>query len=113
MKNKKLMYIVIAILSLVTITITGFVLAEKSANRSYEELDRTAVVLQPKTDANGNYTGEVEVLLQMNDGIRTEEQKPNEEGTIIEDAASVQSFQIGLDVAATIENKEDLPLIKS
>ena len=109
MKNKKLVYIILAIvLSLVTITVTGFVLAGVSNNRSYEELNRTAVVLEPKKDAAGNYTGKVEVLLQMNDGIKTEEQKPNEEGTIIEDAASVQSFQIGLDVSATIENKENI-----
>lgn len=107
MKNKIIIYKIIAVLSVVTIAIAGFVLAKEALTqvRAHEDRDRTNIILEPEM-ANGKNTGVVDVYLQMDDGIKPED---NEQGdVVIKDAASVQSFQIGLDISAAVNKKEDV-----
>ena len=114
MKSKKIITFFIVVLLIIAIAVAGIVLAESSVQtQALEEKNRTSVLLVPEKYQNGEYTGKVDVYLEMDDGMQlTDEEKEQEgESTIIKDAASVASFQIGLDISTVAPNKDITSII--
>ena len=114
MKSKKIITFFIVVLLIIAIAVAGIVLAESSVQtQALEEKNRTSVLLVPERYQNGGYTGKVDVYLEMDDGMQlTDEEKEQEgESTIIKDAASVASFQIGLDISTVAPNKDITSII--
>ena len=108
MKTKKIITLTIVVLLIIAVAVTSIVLAgSKSTRQGIEEKDRTSVVLVPEQTVDGVYTGKVDVYLEMDDGMNiTEEDKEGkEDDVVIKDAASIASFQIGLNIHARA--KED------
>ncbi len=108
MKTKKIITLTIVVLLIIAVAVTSIVLAgSKITRQGIEEKDRTSVVLVPEQTVDGVYTGKVDVYLEMDDGMNiTEEDKEGkEDDVVIKDAASVASFQIGLNIHARA--KED------
>lgn len=108
MKTKKIITLAIVVLLIIAVAVTSIVLAgSKLTRQGIEEKDRTSVVLVPEQTVDGVYTGKVDVYLEMDDGMNiTEEDKEGKnDDVVIKDAASVASFQIGLNIHARA--KED------
>lgn len=106
MKSRKIITSLIVILIIIAITIASIVFAEnKVIKQGIEEKDRTSVLLVPEQDEDENYTGIVQVYLEMDDGM-VEQDNNKGESVVIQDAASVASFQIGLDIYATISDDD-------
>ena len=106
MKFKKIIILAIVVLLIVAITVAGFVLAESGANKSFEERDRTNILLVPEqVKETGDYTGVVDVYLEMDDGMILGEDEAT--GQVqIKDAASVASFQLALDIDVGINDND-------
>lgn len=104
MKSKKIITLAIVVLLIIAVAVTSIVLAGGGSTRQgIEEKDRTSVILVPEQRADGTYTGKVDVYLEMDDGMNISEEDKNveNENVVIKDAASVASFQIGLNIYAT------------
>ncbi len=108
MKYKKIITLSIIVLLIVAIAIAGIGLAESGLiGQGIEEKDRTSILLVPQAeeaDADGKY--KVDVYLEMDDGMLVNEGDSSNPNVVIKDAASVASFQIGLDIYATIEDDD-------